>query len=203
MSRNYQRIGACAGLAAIAIFAAAFLIGSNMVPTFNPIQDYISTLGTAEKGLGVSWSLTAFALVGILLAVFGWTYGLISQDRWIAAFLVVAGAGFACAAVPTDFANAESTVSKIHFAAICIALGGWCFAMSRISGSKHASGSERRLAKYIVTACISVVILQAISVLPEPVSHRFLVLIIFGWVAATCSRMLSRTSLETRSLKPE
>lgn len=193
MNRIHHRIGAYSGLAAIAIFAVAFMLGTVMVPTFDPLQDYISTLGTSDRGLGVAWSLIAFGLVGILMAAFGWLYGSVSEDRWISVFLALAGVGFAWASVPTDFSGPETTTSAVHFAAICISLGGWCLAMSRVSGLKHASESERKLANYIVAACIGVVVLQAVEVLPEPLAHRLLVLVIFGWVSLTCLAMLKRS----------
>ena len=62
---------------------------------------------------------------------------------------MVAGFGFALAAIPADFSDVESPLSKAHFVSICLALAGYCFGLARLAGSR-SSASERVTASWLI-----------------------------------------------------
>ena len=84
-------------------------------PDFDFLGDFISKLGGRGQPNGGYWNAFGFLSVGLLLATFGWLFGLCKDDRILGACLLVSGIGFAFTAIPADFGDAESPFSKAHF----------------------------------------------------------------------------------------
>lgn len=159
----------------------AFFVVGLYTPNFNFLTDYISLLGASEGALSIVWNVVGFGLTGALFGMFGWTIGHVVGDRIMGCCLVLMGLGFMFAAAPTDFEDAESQLSKIHFASICIALAGWCFALARIGQNEQLDRSLKKSSNLALVLAIGPFIGLAGNVVPEPIAHRLVLAVIFGW----------------------
>ena len=169
------------GFATVILFCVALFAIGLLTPSFNFLTDYISLLGASGQPLSMIWNVVGFGFTGTLFGMFGWTIGCVVGDRIMGGCLVLMGLGFVFAAAPTDFANAESPLSKIHFASICIALAGWCFALARIGQNEQLDRTLRTSSKLALVLAIAPFIGLAGIVLPEPTTHRLVLAVIFGW----------------------
>ncbi|MEM9410629.1 MAG: DUF998 domain-containing protein, partial [Planctomycetota bacterium] len=136
MNRHLKFFTAICGLLSVAVFVIAFMLLGFLHSDFNFFDDYISKLGGIDEPNALFWNIFGFGAVGVFLATFGWLFGLCRDDRILGACLMVAGAGFALAAIPTDFADPKSPLSTAHFMSICISLAGFCVGMARLTSSK-------------------------------------------------------------------
>jgi hypothetical protein len=125
-----------------------------------------------------------------MVALFGFLFGITVEDRLLGLCLFVAGLAFAFAAFPTDLLDANSTLSKVHYASICFALAGWCLGLARLTGSRSKNRFARTTATY--TICLSLLPMIAMSggISAEPVAHRLVLLAVFAWVTTNCLRLL-------------
>ena len=73
------------GLLAVMLFIGAFACFGLVNPDFDIGRDFISKLGSQTQPYAVWWNLIGFAAVGLLLAAFGWFYGLCQNDRVLGA----------------------------------------------------------------------------------------------------------------------
>lgn len=172
------------GLSAVTLFAVSFVIFAGLNPEFNLIQDYISKLGAQGQPYSLGWNVIGFFAVGVLLALFGYGFGRSISDELVAVCLAVGGLGFALAALPTDLAHSTSVLSKSHYAAICVSLAGWCFALARIGGHPTIEKAVKRRAS--VASVLLVVAMAAHVAATAPSTHRLVVLVVFGWVVSNC-----------------
>ncbi len=122
-----NKITAYFGISSVVIFGTALVIIASLTPDFNYLEDFVSKLGASGQPYAIWWNLIGFLLVGILLAVFGFLYGKVINDRWVGICLALFGIGFATTALPIDLDDSESTLSTAHVVAICLGLAGWCF----------------------------------------------------------------------------
>ena len=174
------------GVLSAGVLVVAFLVFGSMTPGFDLLRDYISSLGAVDRPWGVWWNLTGFVGTGLLFAVFGWYLGIWLQDRWVGLLLVIAGIGFAVAAIPADFLNSQSPMTKAHVVSICMSLAGWCFALARLG---YVEGIDRRMKPVANMAGVAVVlpmIASATELFPAPIAHRLVLAVIFGWVIFVC-----------------
>ena len=158
-------------------------------PDFDFFVDFISKLGAKGQPYASCWNVVGFGAVGLLLAAFGWLFGLCRNDRVLGACLMVAGLGFSLAAIPTDFADAQSTLSKAHFVSICLSLAGYCFGLARLTGSR-STGFERITANWVIALAILPIVGVSGGVSAEPVAHRIILTVVFTWVVLSSLRLL-------------
>lgn len=170
------------GLGSVVIFVAAFVLFGCLANDFHMVHDYISKLGSKGQPLGILWNAIGFGAVGLSFAAFGWSFGRANDDMLLGVCMVVSGLGFALAAIPADFANSGSALSKAHFASICISLAGWCFGLARIGNLESANTSLRKVTNCAAGLAVVPLIGLGAGVLSGPVSHRLVLLIVFGWV---------------------
>jgi hypothetical protein len=171
------------GLASVFGFAALLVLFTLLNPDFDPVHDYVSMLGAVGQPFSMWWNLSGFLSIGLLLAAFGWRLGRVLSDRWTGSLLALFGIGFACTALPVDFANEHSGLSKAHIAAICLGLAAWMFALARMA--QHAELPSR--IRTVANACAALIGLSLIvgfsESLSEPLVHRLVFLVVFGWTA--------------------
>lgn len=177
------------GFASVAIFALAFGLFAVLNPAFDPGGDYISKLGASGQPYAIYWNCIGFGLVGAALAAFGWSYGAALGDRVLGACLLLAGLGCATAAVPTDLADGDSPMAKAHYASICFALMGWCFALARLLYAKTTDAFSRRAANGAVALAILPLVGVGAGISGEPLAQRLLLVVAFGWVFLSSVRM--------------
>ncbi|MEM0895641.1 MAG: DUF998 domain-containing protein, partial [Verrucomicrobiota bacterium] len=147
--------------------------------------------GSKGQPYATWWNLFGFITVGLLLAAFGWFFGLCKNDRILGACLMVAGLGFALAAFPTDFSDAHSPLSTAHYVSICLALAGYCFGLARLTGSR-STARDRKTANWVVVLSILPIMFVSGGVSAEPVAHRVILIVVFSWVVITSLRLMSR-----------
>lgn len=190
MTKRMRFLTAGFGLASVSIFAITFFLFAILNPDFDVASDYISKLGSKGQPYSHFWNVVGFGLVGIVLATFGWFFGMCAKDRVLGACLMVSGIGFAMAAIPADFADAHSPLTKAHYASICIALAGWCFGLARLSGSKSTDGFSQTTANYTVVLALLPMLGIGVGISAEPVSHRLVLVVVFGWIVLNSIRLL-------------
>ncbi|MEM8679704.1 MAG: DUF998 domain-containing protein [Planctomycetota bacterium] len=170
------------GLMTVALFVMTFLLLGSLTPGFHLLTDYISRLGARGAPFETAWNLIGFGTVGVGLAVFGWCFGLVAHDRILGACLTVAGLGFALRAAPTDFADAEATLSKVHYASICLALAGFCGALARLTRGGANDPAARKEATMAVALVIFPIVACGAGLCTEPIAHRAILAVVLGWV---------------------
>lgn len=180
--------GIC-GLMSVSLFVITFILFAFLNPDFNAFSDFISELGSIGQPYGQVWNMIGFASVGLLLAAFGWLFGRCRNDRLLGACLVIAGFGFALGAIPTDFADAQSPLSKAHFASICISLAGYCCGLARLTGSQSTE-RERLTSNSVIALAVLPIVCVSGGVSAEPLAHRMILAIVFSWIVLTSLKLL-------------
>ncbi len=181
------------GLSAVLTFVVAFLVIGALTPDFHLAGDYISKLGSRGQPYAGWWNAIGFGVVGLAFALFGFLFGLCTNDRVLGACLLIAGLGFACAAIPTDFTDEYATLSKAHYASICFGLAGWCFALARLIGAESTNDFARKTATYTITLSLLPMIAIGGGGSAEPVAHRIVMLVVFIWVVSNSLQLLNPT----------
>ena len=188
-----KTITAYLGCAAVAGFAIAFLVFAWLTPDFQMASDFLSKLGARGQPFGVFWNAIGFAGVGCLLAAFGLLLGITINDRVVGFCLLMSGLGFAMAAAPTDFADTDTSLSRSHYASICMSLAGWFFALARIGYAGLHDGRITQSTTIAALLATATMIGMAAEISAEPIAHRLMVVVVFGWVVFT-SAYLAATS---------
>ncbi|MEM6692090.1 MAG: DUF998 domain-containing protein, partial [Planctomycetota bacterium] len=181
MNKRIRILTAACGLLSVTVFACSFTVLGILHPDFNVFSDFISKLGTGGQPQAIYWNVLGFAVVGLLLAAFGWLFGLCKEDRILGTCLMIAGLGYAFAATPTDFTNADSPFSKVHFVSVCLSLAGYSFGLARLTGSQ-STDFDKTAAKIVVTLSILPIICVSGGVSAEPIAHRIILTVVFAWV---------------------
>ena len=185
-----RHLAALSGSSAVALFFAAIAVFGTLDSDFRVLDDYISELGALGKPYGLWWNLTGFLSVGLLLTVFGFTYGRVINDRLVGILLTLFGLGFAMTAVPVEDGNSTSTLSTAHILAICLGLAAWMIALARLA---HLTTTERdvRLAANIAAGLFLIPFAgQVFEWWAMPLTHRLVFAVVFGWFAWTAGRLL-------------
>ncbi|MEO1211772.1 MAG: DUF998 domain-containing protein [Cyanobacteria bacterium J06638_20] len=203
MTRRLRLFTAVSGLLSVSFFVCSFMLFGFLHPDFDVFVDFISKLGAKGQPNAFCWNIVGFGSVGLLLAAFGWLFGLCKNDRVLGTCLMVAGFGFSLGAIPTDFADAQSPLSKAHFVSICLSLTGYCFGMARLTGSQ-STDSERITANWVIALAILPIIGASGGVSAEPVAHRIILTVVFTWVVLSSLRLLTplQKSRDNNKLHP-
>lgn len=187
---------AALGLSAVSLFVAAFFVFGSLDPDFNFANDYVSKLGSRRQPFAFGWNLIGFGFVGLTLATFGWFFGICKNDRVLGICLVVAGLGFALSAIPTDFDDEHSSLSKAHYVSICFGLAGWCFGLARMAANKSIDEFARKISNCAIVLVLVPVVGITGGISAEPVAHRVVILVVFSWVIGNSMYLIS--SVEER-----
>ena len=190
MTTRIRIITALLGLSSVSVFVVSFLLFAALNHDFNIAGDYISKLGAPDQPFAIWWNFIGFATVGTALATFGWLFGLCRNDRVLGACLMVSGIGFALAAVPTDFTDANAPLSKAHYASICFALAGWCCGLARLLGDRSANDFAQTTAGYSVALALLPMICISGGVSAEPIAQRIVLVVVFAWVVLNSVQLL-------------
>lgn len=182
------------GIASVGLFVFAFLTFSILTPGFDMWNDYISLLGAQGQPFATLWNLVGFISVGVMFSAFGWAFGRAANDHWVGVCLTVSGIGFAMAAIPADFINSDTPLTKAHFVSICLALASWCIGLARMGHSGVGDNVVRMSANIAGTLAVLPMIGTAVDLLTAPVSHRLVLGVVFGWVIFASVRLLIRTN---------
>ena len=178
------------GLSTVLTFVVAFLVIGVLTPDFQFASDYVSKLGSRGQPYADWWNAIGFGVVGLTFALFGFLLGLCTNDRLLGVCLLIAGLGFVFAAIPTDFTDEHSALSKAHHASICFGLAGWCFGLARLTGTRSINDSARKIATCTITLSILPMIAMGGGVSSEPVAHRLVLLVVFAWTVANSLQLL-------------
>ena len=173
------------GLSAVCLFGITLLLFSVLNPNFNPLVDYVSKLGAVGQPYALWWNLIGFLGVGILLIGFGYTFGLVIEDRLIGMLLAIFGVGFAATAIPIEMADEAALVSMAHVVAICLGLAFWLFGLARMTYLKRLGKAVHRSANIAAILVVLPMFVQVAEIWPMPVTHRLVFLVVFGWVGYT------------------
>lgn len=187
---SLRPLAAYLGISAVVLFCAALVIFSIINPQFDLANDYVSKLGAIGQPYALGWNLVGFLSVGLLLAVFGWAYGRIVDDRLVGILFTLFGLGFAATGVPTGMAGPTSPMSKAHVVAICLALAAWLFGLARLTGSRALEKSERAIANVTAILLVSPIIGFSIGLWSMPTTHRLVFFVVFAWVTVASLRLL-------------
>lgn len=183
------------GILAVSIFFIALCVFGWLHPKWNFLQDYISQLGAIGEPHALWWNIIGFVLVGILLLLFGISYGKILKDRFAGILLSLFGVGFAFTAIPIDEIDSTSAVSKAHVVAICLALAFWLFGLARISSNPSHSKQVRLRANIAAILLVSAMIGFAFGFWSMPLTHRLVFAVVFGWTAITSIGLFRSVSI--------
>lgn len=185
------------GLSAVMIFVVAFIVIGTLTPDFQFANDYISKLGSRGQPYANWWNAIGFGVVGLVFALFGLLLGLCKDDFAIGTCLCIAGLSFAFAAIPTDFNDEHATLSKAHHASICFGLAGWCCGLARLTRRKSNDDFARKTAIYSIILSVLPIIAISGGGSAEPLAHRFVMFVVFGWVVTNSLRLMN-INLETK-----
>lgn len=190
MTKGLKTITAICGLLSVSVFVFSFVLFGFLRTDFDFVRDFISKLGGKGQPYAFYWNALGFTAVGILLAAFGWCFGLCKSDRVLGACLMASGLGFALAAIPADFTDAQSPLSKAHFVSVCISLAGLCFGLARLAGSRSTK-NDRVTANVVIALAIIPIVCASVGISAEPVSHRIILTVVFAWVLLNSIRLLT------------
>jgi len=182
------------GLLSVSVFLCSFVLFGFLHPDFDPFGDFVSKLGGKGQPYATYWNVVGFGAVGLLLAAFGWLFGLCKNDRVLGACLMVAGFGFALAAIPTDFTEPESPRSAAHFASICLSLAGYCLGLARLTSSR-SNDYDRTMANWVIALAILPIVCVSGGASAEPVAHRIILTVVFTWVVLNSLRLMKTDTL--------
>jgi hypothetical protein len=178
------------GLLAVLLLVTTLVIFGFSNSEFSFVNDYISKLGSKGSPNALWFNLFGFVTVGILLFVFGLTYGKLLKDKLLSILLSLFGLGFAFTAIPIDMELSRTEVSKAHIVAICLGLAFWLFGLSRLGYNQQLNKKVRIRAN--LTALILVLSMMGFvfGVWSMPIAHRLVFGIVFSWTALTSIELI-------------
>lgn len=183
------------GILAFAVFCFALIVFGSLNQEFSFSNDFISKLGAKGEPFAVWWNMTGFVLVGLLLIVFGISYGKILNDQIVGILLSMFGLGFALISIPMDLRESDAPVSKAHVMAVCLALAFWLFGLARM-GYSHSLEKKVRLRANLSAALLaSFVIGFVLGFWSMPMTHRLVLGVVFGWTVITCIDLLLKNRI--------
>ncbi|WP_321345123.1 DUF998 domain-containing protein [uncultured Draconibacterium sp.] len=183
------------GLLSVLILITALLIFGFLNSEFSFTNDYISKLGANGEPNALLFNLFGFIAVGILLFVFGLTYGKLLNDKLLSILLSLFGLGFAFTAIPIDMELSRTPVSKAHIVAICLGLAFWLFGLSRLGYNKQLKRKVRIRANLTAVILVLSMIGFVFGLWSMPITHRLVFGIVFSWTALTSIGLIFKNRL--------
>lgn len=92
MNINEKSVGIL-GLSSVLILIFALIVFGYANKEFSFLNDFISKLGATGEPNAIWFNLTGFVTVGILLFAFGFSYGLLLNDKIVSMLLSLFGVG--------------------------------------------------------------------------------------------------------------
>lgn len=183
------------GLLSVLILIIALLIFGFANSEFSFVNDFISKLGAKGEPNALWFNLFGFIIVGILLFLFGLTYGNLLNDKLLSILLSLFGLGFAFTAIPIDMELSRTPVSKAHIVAICLGLAFWLFGLSRLGYNKQLKRKVKIRAN--LTAVILVLSMMGfvLGLWSMPITHRLVFGIVFSWTALTSIELILKKDI--------
>jgi hypothetical membrane protein len=183
------------GLLSVLILIIALLIFGFANSEFSFVNDFISKLGAKGEPNALWFNLFGFIIVGILLFLFGLTYGNLLNDKILSILLSLFGLGFAFTAIPIDMELSRTPVSKAHIVAICLGLAFWLFGLSRLGYNKQLKRKVKIRAN--LTAVILVLSMMGfvLGLWSMPITHRLVFGIVFSWTALTSIELILKKDI--------
>ncbi|GAB5410034.1 MAG: hypothetical protein BalsKO_23990 [Balneolaceae bacterium] len=188
------------GLLSVLILILALAIFGFSNEDFNFLNDFVSKLGAEGEPNAFWFNLIGFVAVGILLFVFGLTYGNLINDRLVSVLLSLFGLCFAFTAIPIDMELSRTPVSKAHIVAICLGLAFWLFGLSRLGYNRKLNRKIRNRAN--LTAGILVISMMGFvfGFWSMPITHRLVFAIVFGWTTITSIELIYRKETKEKTV---
>lgn len=180
------------GLSAVLILLSAILIFGYANSEFSFVNDFISKLGAKGEPNALWFNLVGFVSVGVLLFIFGLTYGKLLNDQLLSILLSLFGLGFAFTAIPIDLQLSDTVVSKAHIIAICLGLACWMFGLSRLGYNPKLERKIRTRANLTAVILVISMVGFVVGLLSMPVTHRLVFGIVFGWTALTSIELIRK-----------
>jgi len=178
------------GVLAFTLFLGSLLIFGFLSKDFSFSSDVISKLGARDQPHALWWNLIGFVMVGLLLIGFGLSYGKVLNDRLTGILLALFGLGFALTSIPIDLGETDTTFSKAHVVAICLALAFWLFGLARMSGKASMNKSTKLRANVAAILLVISMIGGALALWSIPITHRLVFGVVFGWTLITSMGLL-------------
>ncbi len=185
-----QKLTGILGLSAVSLFLASLVIFGSLHPDFDFLNDYVSKLGANGEPNALGWNLLGFVLVGLLSSAFGFLYGRILEDRLLSVLLSLFGLGFAFTAAPIDMEMNRAPFSKAHIVAICLGLAFWLFGLARMGSNQALPAKVKKRANIAATLLVLSIVGVFTGIWSEPVNHRLVFLVVFGWTFVTSWEMV-------------
>ena len=180
------------GLLTILIFIATLLVFGLSNSDFSFLNDFVSKLGAKGEPNALWFNLFGFITVGILLFVFGVTYGNLLNDKLLSVLLSLWGLGFAFTAIPIDMELSTTPLSKAHIVSICLGLAFWLLGLSRLAYNQQLRKGIRDRANFTAIVLLLSIFGSALGLWSLPITHRLIFGIVFGWIAVTSLELILR-----------
>jgi hypothetical membrane protein len=180
------------GLLSIVIFIGTLLIFGFSNSDFSFANDFVSKLGAKREPNALWFNLFGFITVGILLFVFGVTYGNLLNDKLLSVLLSLFGLGFAFTAIPIDMELSRTPLSKAHIVSISLGLAFWLLGLSRLAYNRQLRKGIRNRANITATVLVLLIIGSALGLWSIPVTHKLIFVTVFGWIAITSFELILR-----------
>ncbi|AUP79222.1 DUF998 domain-containing protein [Flavivirga eckloniae] len=183
------------GVLSVLILVITLLIFGYLNQEFSFINDFISKLGAKGEPNAIWFNIIGFIIVGLLLFVFGLTYGNLLNDKLLSTLLSLFGLGFAFTAIPIDMQMSETPFSKAHIVAICLGLAFWLFGLSRLGYNRALKKGTRTRANFTATILVLSIIGFILGFWSMPITHRLVFGIVFGWTALTSVELIYKREI--------
>lgn len=181
------------GLLSVLTLITTLLVFGLLNSDFSFWEDFISKLGAKGEPNAFWFNLIGFVVVGILLFIFGLSYGKLLNDKLLSILLSLFGLGFAFTAIPIDMEFSRTSVSKAHIVAICLGLAFWLFGLSRLGYNQKLEQKIRKRANFTAVILVLAMIGSASDIWSMPVTHRLVFGIVFGWTAITSIELIKNS----------
>jgi hypothetical membrane protein len=178
------------GLLSVLILTTTLLVFGLLNSDFSFWEDFISKLGAKGEPNAFWFNLIGFVVVGILLFIFGLSYGKLLKDKLLSILLSLFGLGFAFTAIPIDMEFSRTSVSKAHIVAICLGLAFWLFGLSRLGYNQNLKRRIRTRANLTAVILVLSMIGFVFGFWSMPITHRLVFIIVFGWTAITSIELI-------------
>lgn len=189
MKLTEKNIGIFGLLSVLTLITALLAFGlSNS--EFSFWEDFISKLGAQGEPNAFWFNIIGFVVVGILLFIFGLSYGKLLNDKLLSILLSLFGLGFAFTAIPIDMEFSRTSVSKAHIVAICLGLAFWLFGLSRLGYNQKLKRRIRNRANLTAVILVLSMIGFVFGFWSMPITHRLVFMIVFGWTAITSIELI-------------